>query len=107
MYAELENRNPFLDLVFCFEKSNSKIDYRNQNENRERMVQMKIKAKLQNVNPASFIHDYLQSCGIENPDAYIHAGIADLQPAASYINMTIYICRAGKLKSVFGFCILF
>ena len=50
---------------------------------------MKIKAKLQNVNPASFIHDYLLSCGIENADAYIHAGIADLQPAASYINIDV------------------
>lgn len=50
---------------------------------------MKIKTKLQNVNPASFIHDYLQSCGIENPSRYIHAGIADLQPAASYLNIDV------------------
>lgn len=50
---------------------------------------MKIKIKLQNINPTSFIHDYLQSCGIENADAYIHAGIADLQPAASYINIDV------------------
>lgn len=50
---------------------------------------MKIKCKLQNVNPASFIHDYLQSCGIDNPNSYIHAGIADLQPASSYINIDV------------------
>lgn len=50
---------------------------------------MKIKPKMQIVNPNSFIHDYLTSCGIENPDSYIHAGIADLQPAASYINIDV------------------
>ena len=50
---------------------------------------MKIKPKLQNVNPASFIHDYLQSCGIENTSRYINAGIADLQPAVSYLNIDV------------------
>lgn len=50
---------------------------------------MKIKCKLQNVNPESFIHDYLQSCGIENPSRYINAGIADLQPASSYLNIDV------------------
>ena len=50
---------------------------------------MKIKPKLDKLNPQSFIHDYLRSCGIENPNQYIHAGISDLQPAASYINIDV------------------
>lgn len=50
---------------------------------------MKIKCKLENVNPASFIYDYLQNCGIENPSRYINAGFADLQPASSYINIDV------------------
>ena len=54
---------------------------------------MKIKPKMRIVNPNSFIHDYLTSCGIENPSRYIHAGIADLQPAASYINIDVACYR--------------
>lgn len=50
---------------------------------------MKIKSKLGKLNPASFIYDYLQSCGIDNPNSYINAGISDLQPASSYINIDV------------------
>lgn len=50
---------------------------------------MEIKSRLWHVDSKSFIHDYLLSCGIDNPDSYINAGIADLQPAASYINIDV------------------
>lgn len=48
---------------------------------------MKIKCKLDKLNPASFIHDYLQSCGIENVDSYIHAGDMDLESPSRYLNI--------------------
>ena len=48
---------------------------------------MKIKPKLDKLNPASFIRDYLTSCGIENPDAYINAGTMDLESPSQYVNI--------------------
>lgn len=50
---------------------------------------MKIKSKMQNVNPNSFIQDYLLAHGIENADSYINAGIADLESPSRYINIDV------------------
>lgn len=48
---------------------------------------MKIKCKLDKLNPASFVHDYLTACGIENVDAYINAGDMDLESPSRYTNI--------------------
>lgn len=48
---------------------------------------MEIKSKLRRVDSKSFIHDYLLSCGIENPTAYIQAGAMDLESPSRYINI--------------------
>lgn len=50
---------------------------------------MEIKSKLQRVDSKSFIHDYLLSCGIENPTAYINAGAMDLESPSRYVNIDV------------------
>ena len=48
---------------------------------------MEIKSKLRHVDSKSFIHDYLMSCGVENPTAYINAGAMDLESPSRYVNI--------------------
>ena len=48
---------------------------------------MKVKPLLQSINPSTFLKDYLQSCGVEDVDEYLNAGLDVMNSPWDYPNM--------------------
>ncbi len=57
---------------------------------------MKINSLLKNIAPDTFLQDYLQACGVEDPEAYIHADLSVCDNPWDYPNMVEAVDRLHK-----------
>lgn len=57
---------------------------------------MKVKPLLQSINPSTFLQDYLQSCGVNDVDKYLNAGLDVMDSPWLYPNMQEGVERLKK-----------
>lgn len=57
---------------------------------------MKVKPLLEQIDPSTFIQDYLQVCGVQDVNKYLNAGLEDMDSPWDYPNMKEGVERLKK-----------